>query len=165
MAETKEKLMAELMVWKNHMEAKGLRFNVSKTKVMRSKVESGPLEKSGKWPCATCLKSVGANSIKCKEFKQWVHKRCSGITEALKGVVGFKCDVCRGKVISLGVHPETLSIDGVGIFEWVNKFSYVGDMIGVGGGCEKASRARLRGARCKFRELAPILTKRGASLM
>jgi len=48
--------------------------------------------------------------------------------------------VCRGKkVINQGVHPETLSIDGVGIFEWVNKFSYLGDMIVVGGGCKEAS--------------------------
>jgi len=63
------------------------------------------------------LKVVGANSIKCKECKQWLQKRCSGITEALKGVAGFKCHVCRGKkVISRGVHPETLPIDGVGIY-------------------------------------------------
>jgi len=73
--------------------------------------------------------------------------------------------VCTGKVISRGVHPETLPIDGVGILELVNKFSYLRDMIGVEGGCEEASRARLRGAWCKFRELAPILKKRGASLI
>jgi len=36
MAETKEKLMADLLVRKDHMEAKGLRVNVGKTKVMRS---------------------------------------------------------------------------------------------------------------------------------
>ena len=37
-------------------------------------------------------------------------------------------------------------------------------MIGGGGGAEEASRARVRSAWCKFRELAPFLTKRGASL-
>jgi len=77
----------------------------------------------------------------------------------VQGQEGHKRLICRG------IHPETLPIDGVGIFEWVNKFSYLGDMIGVGGGCEEASRARLGGARCKFRELAPILTKRGAPLI
>jgi len=56
-----------------------------------------------------------------------------------RSYVGFKCNVCRGKVISQGVHPETLPIDGVGIFDWDNKFSYLGAMIGVGGGCEEAS--------------------------
>jgi len=34
-----------------------------------------------------------------------------------------------------------------------------------GRGSEEASRARLRGPWCKFRGLAPILTKRGASLI
>jgi len=38
-------------------------------------------------------------------------------------------------------------------------------MIAVGGGCEEPSRARLRGVWCKFRELATILTKSGASLI
>jgi len=100
MAETKEKLMAELLVWKDHLKAKGLIVNVGKTKVMRSAMKSGLLEKSSKWPCSICLKGGGANSIKCKEGKQWMLKRCSSITEALKGVVGFNCNVCRDKVIS-----------------------------------------------------------------
>jgi len=65
MAEKNEKLMAELMVWKNHMEAKGLKVNVGKAKVMGSPVESGLLENSGICLFALCLKSVGANSIKC----------------------------------------------------------------------------------------------------
>ena len=44
----------------------------------------------------------------------------------------------------------------------VDKFCYLGDVIG--GGAEEASRARIRCAWAKFRELAPILTSRGASL-
>ena len=44
----------------------------------------------------------------------------------------------------------------------VDKFCYLGDMIGAGGGAEEASRARVRCA--KFRELAPVLTSRGASI-
>ena len=48
--------------------------------------------------------------------------------------------------------------------ECVEKFCYLGDMIGAGGGAEEASRARVRCAWAKFRELAPILTSRGASL-
>ena len=48
--------------------------------------------------------------------------------------------------------------------ECVGNFRYLGDMIGVGGGAEDASRARVRCAWAKFRELAPILTNRGASL-
>ena len=37
-------------------------------------------------------------------------------------------------------------------------------MVGAGGGAEDASRARVRSAWAKFRELAPILTSRGTSL-
>src|SRR5665811_2190354 len=48
--------------------------------------------------------------------------------------------------------------------ECVDKFCYLGDMIGAGGGAEDAARARVRCAWGKFRELAPILTSRGASL-
>ena len=48
--------------------------------------------------------------------------------------------------------------------ECVEKFCYLGDMIGAGGGAEEAARARVRCAWSKFRELAPILTSRGASL-
>jgi len=45
-----------------------------------------------------------------------------------------------------------------------NSFCYLGDMLGAGGGAEEASRARTMCASAKFRELAPILTSRGASL-
>ena len=48
--------------------------------------------------------------------------------------------------------------------ECVEKFCYLGDMIGAGGGAEEAARARVRCAWAKFGELAPILTLRGASL-
>ena len=46
----------------------------------------------------------------------------------------------------------------------VDRFCDLGDVIGAGGGAEEASRARVRCAWAKFRELAPILTSRGASL-
>ena len=45
-----------------------------------------------------------------------------------------------------------------------DKFCYLGDMIGAGGGVEEATRTRVKCAWGKFRELAPILTKRGVSL-
>ena len=47
--------------------------------------------------------------------------------------------------------------------ECVERFCYLGDMIGAGGGAKEASRARVRCAWAKFRELAPILTSRGLS--
>ena len=45
----------------------------------------------------------------------------------------------------------------------VEKFCYLGDMIEAGGGVKVATRARVRCAWAKFRELSPILTARDAS--
>ena len=59
---------------------------------------------------------------------------------------------------------KEVEVDHVGKLECVSKFYYLEDMIGSGGGAEEASRARVRCAWGKFRELAPILTSRGASL-
>ena len=59
---------------------------------------------------------------------------------------------------------KKMEIEHVGKLECVNKFCYLGDMIGSSGGAEEAPRARVRCAWGKFRELAPILTSRGASL-
>src|SRR5208282_2006785 len=46
----------------------------------------------------------------------------------------------------------------------MDKFCYLEDMIGSGGGTEEASRMRVKCAWGKFRELAPILMARRASL-
>ena len=59
---------------------------------------------------------------------------------------------------------KEIEIDSEGKVECVSKFCYLGDIIGSGGGAEEASRARVRCAWAKFRELSPILTARGASL-
>ena len=48
--------------------------------------------------------------------------------------------------------------------EVVEKFCYVGDVIGKGGGAEESSRARVRCAWGKFMELKILLTARGVSL-
>jgi len=50
-------------------------------------------------------------------------------------------------------------------YDCVDKFCYVGDMIGAGGGSEEASRARVKMAWGSFRDLSPILMTRGASLV
>ena len=46
----------------------------------------------------------------------------------------------------------------------VEEFCYLGDMICAGGGAEASSVARVRNGWKKFRELLPLLTKRGLSL-
>src|SRR5207247_2005556 len=72
-----------------------------------------------------------------------------------------KCSEGEVKVVDevrqfvLGVKEE---------LEVVDKFCYLGDVIGKGGGAEEASRARVRSAWEKFRDLRMLLTARGASL-
>ena len=48
--------------------------------------------------------------------------------------------------------------------EVVDKFCYLGDVIGKGGDAEEASRVRVRCAWGKFMNLRRLLTARGASL-
>jgi len=59
---------------------------------------------------------------------------------------------------------QQISLGNGQSLECVEKFCYLGDMIAAGGGAGEASRARVRSGWAKFKELAPILTSRGASL-
>jgi hypothetical protein len=164
MAETLELLKEKIVKWKNGMEGMGLRVNVGKTKVMRCGVRVGQAENSGKWPCGICKKGVAANSIQCTACRAWIHSRCSGVTGKLTSVVGYTCKRCVDGVPSDIVGLKEVSIGQNDKLECVEKFCYLGDMIGSGGGSEEAARARVRCAWAKFRELSPILTARGASL-
>jgi len=85
-----------------------------------------------------------------------VHKRCSGIKGALTGIV-FQCDVCNGKIKRGAVQQGTSISDGMDQYDCVNKFCYLGDIIGAGGGSEEASRTRVKLAWGSFRDLAPII--------
>jgi len=42
----------------------------------------------------------------------------------------------------------------------IDKFCYLGDTLGNGGGADEESRTRVKCAWCKFKEPAPILTMR-----
>ena len=70
-------------------------------------------------------------------------QKCSGILGRLETVVGFQCTNC-----SQGLVAETVSqklcptkLNG-GTLECVDKFCYLGEMIGSGGGAEEASGMR-----------------------
>ena len=164
-AESEELLVAKIRKWKDGMEVKGLKVNMGKTKVMRCRVRSGQAENSGKYPCSVCRKGVGNNSIECTKCLSWVHKACSGIVGSLSKVVGFLCRRCVEGDTGQVQEVEAIEIMPGVELECVDKFCYLGDMLGAGGGVEEASRARVRSAWAKFRELAPILTARGASLL
>ena len=78
----------------------------------------------------------------------------------------FQCDRCAGKSNSSKkvATKESTQVQQDIDLERVDKFCYLGDMIGAEGGAGDAVRARVKGAWAAFRELCPILTVRGASL-
>ncbi len=166
MAESEQELIVKIKLWKTGMEEKGLRVNMGKTKVMVSRIRHGQAENSGKYPCGVCRKGVASNSIRCTKCEKWIHKRCSKVTGRLQDVVEFKCVNCtQGKKAAAAVTVELkLSAEEGDTLECVDKFCYLGDMIGAGGGAEEASRMRVKCAWGKFSELRPLLTTRGASL-
>jgi len=59
-------------------------------------------------------------------------------TQRLTGIV-FECDVCKGKLKRGAVQQGTSVSDGMDQYYCVDKFCYLGDMIGAGGGSEEAS--------------------------
>ena len=65
MAESEESLSDKIVKWKSGLEAKGLKMNTGKTKVMFSCSMKDKVEviTEGKWPCDVCKKGVGNNSI------------------------------------------------------------------------------------------------------
>ena len=135
-AQSAEELREKVLKWKKCMEAKGLKINVEKTKVMRSGKGSGGVEKMGKWPCAVCGKGVGVNSSQCTECCGWVHKRCCGIKGPLK-VQNFRCRTCSTDVDS-EEGMRKLDLENGEVLEVVNKFCYLGDVLSGEGGSNSA---------------------------
>ena len=122
-------------------------------------------EKTGKYPCCICKKGVGANSILCKGCGKGIHKKCSKCPGKLKENANFRCSVCvSGNAAGMGKCKNGVELlNGDKIAE-VDKFRYLGDMIGSGEGVEETLRTRVRCAWAKFRELSQILTKIGVPL-
>ena len=95
-ADTIDKLLSKLGSWKTNLEAKGLRVNMGKTKIMVCGKDLHSLKDSGKHPCGVCCKGVGCNSILCEGCQSWIHKKCSGIKNKLKANPMFRCKRCLG---------------------------------------------------------------------
>ena len=161
-AEDEEAVQEKFKMWREGMDAKGLRVNINKTKVMISEVGGGIVREVGAYPCAVCRTGVGSSSIQCNGCNLWVHKKCSGIRGRLRNDGDFECAVCRGENV-VRERQERVVLAGES-FECVQEFCYLGDVICSGGGADASSVARIRSGWKKFRELLPLLTMRGFSL-
>ena len=78
-ADSLEKCVRRLLIWKEAMEKKGLRVKAGKTNVMICVTGLDLLQSSAEYPCAVCPTGVGNNSIYCNGCKLCVHKKCSGL--------------------------------------------------------------------------------------
>src|SRR6266581_8089683 len=118
------------------MEEKGLRVNVTKTKVMRCRKINGPIENSGKWPVQDmqegCRHKLHTVYIVCRMGAPG----CSDISVKLQGFQNFRCMCCINKEPAKVIIEDEEIEQGVG-FEMVDRFCYLGDMIGAGGGVEE----------------------------
>ena len=47
------------------------------------------------FPCTVCCTGMSSNSIFCNGFKQWVHKKCSGVKRLTKDP-DYSCTQCQG---------------------------------------------------------------------
>ena len=163
-ATSEEELLAKLRLWKSKLEAKGLRVNMGKTKIMLSGPNLNLLRDSGKFPCSVCRDGVGRNSIFCTGCNLWVHKRCSGITGKLKEDPAYRCPRCLGTAPPIDPREKTeIYLDDEKL-DVVSSFCYLGDTQSPGGGCELSSVTRVRSAWGQFREILPLLTSRGLKL-
>ena len=81
---------------------------MGKTKLMVSVSNLDVLKISGKYPCGVCQAKVCRKYLGsilvvyakqvCVEmlYRQWVHKKCSGIKGFLNSDLNFRCALCLG---------------------------------------------------------------------
>ena len=167
-AKSMEELTVKLQNWKQAMEAKGLRVNMGKTKVMVSDKALAPVTKEGKYPCSICHKGTGAGAIGCTSCRQWVHcaTKCSGVKGRISKTQAstYVCRACTGERVKQTFQmPDPLVLDG-DTLDTVDRFCYLGDTLGAGGGARECTVTRTRCAWKKFRALLPVLTSRRFSL-
>jgi len=75
-------------------EAKGLKTNISKIKVMVSVKNCADVERIGKLQCGECGRCVRSNPVQCTECDGWIHERCSFVKDSLCPVAYvFVCKV------------------------------------------------------------------------
>ena len=76
----------------------------------------------------------------------------------------YRCPSCVAGDAAKPLEQKHLLLKDGSELECVSKFCYLSDMLGISGGAEEASRTRVKCARGKFLDRAPILTTKGAAL-
>ena len=156
MCETIEELEELVLAWKVAFEGKGLKVNMAKTKVMQASGGKGVTVEAKEDPCGVCGKRVKENLMECTRCRRWVRARCAKVKKVNQQLaLSFICSKCvSGEDL---LENDGQYLEGV---ERVQQFSYLGDMMNEGGGCEIAVSRRCHLGWARFNELAGILCGR-----
>ena len=118
------------------------------------------MSKSKVDPCWVCSLRVKANSVLCLKCGKWIHGRCAGMNSVTpKYQRYFKCRICEGNIGEVVEQEEKLCE-----VETVNEFTYLGDRVSDGGGCEAAVTARTKCGWVKLRKCGEMLHGRRSPL-
>ena len=63
---------------------------------------------------------------------------------SLKASVKYRCPICSSVVVRKAVECKKVVIGEAGKLDCVDRFCYLGDVIGDGGGVETTTRSRVR---------------------
>jgi len=148
------------------VENRGISVNMNKTKVMISGEWQKVMQKAVRWPCDVCGRgdNCGNNSIQCTSCQKWTYRKCSGIKGSMYKVMKtFICRGCMNPVTGTGCTSVDIGVNENQ--ELVDKFCYLGDMLSVDGDAHVPVENRVRIEWNKFRQLVPLLSNKGMSLI
>ena len=148
MSETIERFRNKFLKCKEAFESKGLKVNLGKTKVMVcGGITKDGISKSKVDPCSVCCLRVKANSVLFLVCGKLIHGSCEGVKMVTaKFSINFARRKCKAN-IGEAVEQEVKLCDEV---EAVGEFTYLGDRVSAGLGCEVAVTTRTRCEWVKF---------------
>ena len=154
MSETMEGHRNNFIKWKELFEIKGLKVIFGKTKVLVSGgLTKDGISKSNVDPYVACSWRVKANSVFCVHCGKWIHGSCASVKMVTQISRNFACRKCEWNIGERVEMEETL-VDEI---KTVMEFTYLGDSVSAGGGCEAAVTARTRCGWVTFRQCGELL--------
>ena len=89
-------------------------------------------------PCGECSLRAKANQVLCVQCGKWIHSRCAVVKRVtLNPSRNITCRKCEGNIGEAEEQKERLCDE----VETVREFTYLGNRVSVGGGCEAAATA------------------------
>ena len=122
--------------------------------MVSSSITKHGMSKSNVDPCGVGSLRAKANTVLCLQCGKWIHGRCAAVKRVTpKCSRNSTCTKCEGN-IGEAVEQEEMVCDEV---ETVREFTYLGDSVSAGGGCEAAVTARTRCGSVRYRECSELL--------